>query len=59
MPFKPDFYIRADAIEKIVQQEYCDEWSDAADLALDELASDPDRSDAVIAAAVAQRILQP
>ena len=59
MPFKPDFYIRAEAIEQIVCKEYCDKDTDAADLALDELASDPDRSDAVIAAAVAQRILQP
>lgn len=52
-------YQRAKAIEKIVCEEYCDEDTDAADLALDELRRDASRSDAEIARHVAQLIMQP
>lgn len=52
-------YERARTIERIVQQDYLDEDTDAADIALDEIISDGSRSDAVIAQVVAQRIAQP
>lgn len=52
-------YQRASTIEKIVCRDYCDEDTDAADLALDELRKNPARSDKEIARVVAQRILQP
>lgn len=48
---------RPAVIEKIVQQQYCD--IDAADLAAEEIQRNPTWSNARIAAAVAQRILQP
>jgi hypothetical protein len=50
---------RAGVIEQIVQDDYCDEDTDAADLALDELIRNDSRSDAVIAHIVAMRIQQP
>lgn len=50
---------RALLIEKIVCEEYCDEDTDAADLALDELHRDANRSDKSIARVVSQRILHP
>jgi hypothetical protein len=50
---------RANKIEQIVQDSYCDEDTDAADLALDELMTDDSRSDADIAHAVAMRISFP
>jgi hypothetical protein len=50
---------RAKVIEKIVCEQYCDEDTDAADLALDELRKDASRSDAEIARHVAQLIMQP
>lgn len=52
-------YDRAKQIERIVCEQYCDEDTDAADLAADEIQRDGSRSDGEIARAVAQRILQP
>jgi hypothetical protein len=52
-------YERSAIIEKIVQSQYCDEDTDAADLAFDELVLNPSRTDKQIALVVAQRILQP
>jgi hypothetical protein len=52
-------YQRASAIEGLVRGHYCDEDTDAVDLALDELRQNPNRTDMEIAQAVAQRILQP
>jgi hypothetical protein len=49
---------RALVIEHIVQDDYCDEDTDAADLALDELIHDDSRSDATIAHVVAMKIEQ-
>lgn len=50
---------RAGIIEQIVQDDYADEDTDAADVALDELWKDDSRSDAVIAHVVAMRIAYP
>ena len=47
---------RALTIEKIVCEKYCDEDTDAADLALDELHRDSNRTDKDIAYQVAMRI---
>ena len=52
-------YVRAGVIEHIVQEDYCDENTDAVDLALDELCRDDSRSDSTIAHAVAMRISFP
>jgi len=49
---------RAECIEQIVCEQYCDEDTDAADLAYDELRSDPSRTNEEIARVVAQCILQ-
>jgi hypothetical protein len=51
-----DLYRRATVIEELVQEHYVN--ADAADLALDELRQDPNRTDMEIARIVAQRILQ-
>ncbi len=51
-------YDRAKKIEKIVCRDYCDEDTDAADLAAGEIARDGSRTDDEIARVVAQRILQ-
>ena len=50
---------RALEIEDIVCHDYCDETTDAADLALDELHRNSNRSNEEVARLVAQRILQP
>lgn len=50
---------RARLIEEIVRNEYLDEDTDAADLALDELARDDTRTDNEIAKVVSMRIAQP
>ena len=50
---------RALEIEAIVCRDYCDETTDAADLALDELHSNSNRTNEEVARLVAQRILQP
>lgn len=52
-------HMRARIIEQIVQDDYCDEDTDAADLAFDELWQDDSRSDKEIAVAVAMRISFP
>jgi hypothetical protein len=52
-------YRRASYIEILVCKRYCDDDTDAADLALDEIRINPNRSDELIAHVVAQRILQP
>jgi hypothetical protein len=54
-----DMFERADHIEKIVCRDYGDANMDAADLALHEIAIDPNRSNEEIARQVAMRILQP
>jgi hypothetical protein len=51
-------YQRASLIEGLVRGHYCEEDTDAADLALDELRQNPKRTDMQIALVVAQRILQ-
>ena len=50
---------RANTIEQIVQDQYADEDTDAADLALDEILTNENRTDKEIAAAVAMRITYP
>ena len=50
---------RAFEIEDIVCRDYCDETTDAADLALDELHRNSNRTNEELAQLVAQRILQP
>lgn len=52
-------HLRASIIEHIVQDDYFDEDTDAADLALDELIQNDSRSDKDIAHAVAMRIQHP
>jgi hypothetical protein len=52
-------YDRARKIERIVCEQYCDEDTDAADLAAAEIAEHPEYSDDYIAMLVAQRLLQP
>jgi len=50
---------RARVIEKLVQENYADEDTDAADLAFEAVLENPERTDDEIARVVAQRILQP
>lgn len=52
-------FVRARLIEHIVQEDYFDEETDAADIALDELQHDDTRNDQAIAHAVAMRIQFP
>jgi hypothetical protein len=52
-------YQRAATIEAIVCRDYLDQDTDAADIALDEIKRDPDRSDDTIAYVVAMRVVQP
>jgi hypothetical protein len=51
-------YQRAAAIEAIVCRDYLDADTDAADIALEEIQRNPDRSDDTIAHVVAMRVVQ-
>jgi hypothetical protein len=52
-------YDRAKRVEQIVCSQYCDDDTDAADLAAGIIASNPELTDNEIARRVAQLILQP